>query len=73
MPGNYELLEPAPQSTEAAELYYQATHPANQCPVEQRQRYKNKFNNFKQRNYDFEALERMLLLNDVSEASTSKA
>ena len=34
---------------------------------------KNKFNNFKQRNYDFEALERMLLLNDVSEASTSKA
>lgn len=73
MPGNYELPEPAPQSTEVAELYYQATHPVNQCPVDQRQRYKNKFNNFKQRNYDFEALERMLLLNDVSEASTSKA
>ena len=31
MPGNYELPEPAPQSTEVAELYYQATHPVNQC------------------------------------------
>ena len=28
-------------------------------------RYKNKFNNFEQRHYDFEELERMLLLHDV--------
>lgn len=28
-------------------------------------RYKNKFNNFEQRHYDFEELEKMLLLHDV--------
>ena len=73
MPGSYELPELTPQGTGFAELYYQATHPGNQCTSDQRQRYKIKFNNFKQRNYDFEALERMLLLNDVPESSTSKA